>query len=140
LGYMIATRPIAEAVQKVLTTYSTSGLAQAAGLAALAQEAEARRRIDIVIAQRERVVSALREFVPDIPESQGNFCWLPIGDLAAEVGRRFESRGVIVRVFGTASRTAEKHGGVRISIGSPEENDVLLKVAPAVFEGLSRKP
>lgn len=133
LGYLIATPEIAAAVAKVLTTYSTSGLAQAAGLAALAQEAESARRVAIIIKERDRVVAGLRKFVPRIPDSQGNFCWLPVGEQAAEIAAAFETNGIIVRGFSPDSSEMASHGGVRISIGSPEENDALLTASETVF-------
>lgn len=133
LGYLIATPSIANAVAKVLTTYSTSGLAQAAGLAALEQEAEMARRVTVIIGERDRVVAGLRRFVPQIPDSQGNFCWLPVGERATEVAGSFEANEIIVRGFGAAGGSAAHSGGVRISIGSPEENDALLDAAEKVF-------
>lgn len=133
LGYLIAAPAVANTVTKVLTTYSTSGLAQAAGLAALEQEAEALRRIAIILRERDRVITGLRHFVPQIPDSHGNFCWLPVGERAEEIAMAFEANGIIVRGFGATGRSAAWDGGVRISIGSPEENNALLEAAVRVL-------
>ena len=53
----------------------------------------------------------------DVPSSQANFVWLPLGDQAARVRRGLRGRGVIVRPF--------QPDGVRVTIGTPEENDAV---------------
>ncbi len=73
--------------------------AQAAALAALDQEAEVHRCCALVIAERDRVTEAVRKLVGDVPQSQSNFVWLPLGDRAAAFGAACERRGVIVRPF-----------------------------------------
>ena len=57
-----------------------------------------------------------------MPDSQANFLWLPLAGGAAAFGTACEARGVIVRPF--------PGDGVRVTIGTPEENDVLLALLP----------
>ncbi|MFC7549785.1 histidinol-phosphate transaminase [Plantactinospora sp. GCM10030261] len=121
IGYLVAQPDIAAAVRKVVTPFSTSAVAQAAALAALRQADEVRRRCDLVIAERDRVTEAIRKVVPDVPGSQANFVWLPLGDRSVEFGKACEARGVIVRPF--------PGEGVRVTIGTPAENDLFLSVA-----------
>ncbi len=121
VGYLVAQPDVAAAIRKVVTPFSTNLLAQAAALAALDAEAEMRRRCDIVIGQRERVQSVLAQWLPGVPESQANFVWLPLGDRATEFAQTCEARKVIVRPFAGE--------GVRVTIGTPEENDALLSAA-----------
>ena len=121
IGFLGAHPEVAAAVRKVVTPFSTSLAAQAGALAALAQADEMRRRCDIVIGERDRVTEALRKFVPEVPASQANFVWLPLGDKAVEFGRACEARGVIVRPFAG--------DGVRVTIGTPQENDAFLAAA-----------
>src|SRR5664280_2553845 len=73
-----------------------------------------------VVGERDRVTAALREQGYEVPPSQANFVWLPLKDRAADFAAHCESRKVIVRAFADAT------GGVRVTIGSPEENDVFL--------------
>src|SRR5262245_53858926 len=56
VGFLIAQPPVAEAVRKVVTPFSTSGVAQAAALAALAQAEEMARRARLVVRERERLL------------------------------------------------------------------------------------
>ncbi|MFY1634618.1 histidinol-phosphate transaminase [Solwaraspora sp. WMMB335] len=125
VGYLVAHPEVAAAVRKVATPFGTSALAQAAALAALDQGDEVRRRCDLVIAERSRVTETLRKLVPEVPESQANFVWLPLGERAAAFGAVCESRGVIVRPF--------PGDGVRVTIGTPTENDAFLVAAESAL-------
>jgi histidinol-phosphate aminotransferase len=125
IGFLVGQPEVAAAVRKVVTPFSTSLVAQAAALAALDAEEEVRRRCAIVVSERERVTEALRKLAVDVPTSQANFVWLPLGDRAAEFGAACESRGVIVRGF--------QPDGVRVTVGTPEENDTFLAAAEAAL-------
>ncbi|GAA0544647.1 histidinol-phosphate transaminase [Paractinoplanes ferrugineus] len=128
MGYLVAQPAVAAAIRKVLTPFSTSLVAQAAALAALQQEDEVKRRCALVVAERDRVTEALRKLNVEVPESQANFVWLPLGDKAAPFGASCEGRGVIVRPF--------QPDGVRVTIGTAEENDAFLAAAEIALEQL----
>jgi len=121
VGYLVGAPDVAATVRKVVTPFSTSGVAQAAAIAALAAEAEMSRRAALVVAERERVCAAVRALLPDVPPTQANFVWLPLGARSAEFAAACEAGGVIVRPFGGE--------GVRVTIGTPEENDAFLAIA-----------
>jgi histidinol-phosphate aminotransferase len=123
IGFLVAQPEVAADVRKVVTPFSTNAVAQAAALAALQQAEEVRRRCALVVAERERVTEAVRRLFPDVPSSQANFVWLPLGDRAAEFGAACEKQGVIVRPF--------PGDGVRVTIGTPAENDAFLAAAAA---------
>ena len=125
VGFIVATPAVAAAVRKVVTPFSTSAIAQAAGLAALRAPEEMRRRCDLVIAERDRVLEAIRKLVPDVPDTQANFVWLPLGERSGPFGAACEQRGVIVRAF--------PGDGVRVTIGTPAENDAFLSAAEAAL-------
>jgi histidinol-phosphate aminotransferase len=119
VGYLIAEDPaVAEAVRKTLVPFSVSSLAQAAAVAALASEEEVRARCAAVVTERERLTAALRERGLDVADSQANFVWLPVGEQAAGLAAALEARAVITRPFAP--------DGVRVTVGSPEEDDVFL--------------
>ncbi len=121
VGFLVGQPDVVAAIRKVVTPFSTSLVAQAAALAALDAEDEVKRRCALVVAERERVTEALRKLSVEVPASQANFVWLPLGDRAAAFGAACESRGVIVRSFPPE--------GVRVTIGTPEENDAFLAAA-----------
>ena len=125
VGYLVAAPEVAATVRKVVTPFSVSGPAQAAALAALEAEEEMRRRVQLVIAERERVAQAVRSLMPEVPPTQANFVWLPLGDRATAFAAACEEGGVIVRPFAG--------DGVRVTIGTPDENDAFLAVARRFF-------
>jgi histidinol-phosphate aminotransferase len=121
VGFLIASPAVAETVRKVVTPFSTSAVAQAAALAALAATGEMRRRCDLVIAERNRVAEALRKLVPELPASESNFVWLPLGERSVPFATACAAGGVLVRPF--------PGEGVRVTVGTREENDTLLALA-----------
>ncbi|HEX5741739.1 MAG TPA: histidinol-phosphate transaminase [Pilimelia sp.] len=125
MGFLVAAPDVAAAVRKVVTPFSSSAPAQAAALAALEQEAEMRRRCDLVISERTRLHEAAGKLLPGVPETQANFVWLPLGERAVDFAKACEARGVIVRPFAG--------DGVRVTVGTPEENDAFLAVAESVL-------
>jgi histidinol-phosphate aminotransferase len=127
IGYLVGQPEVAAEIRKVITPFSTSGVAQAAALAALRADTEMRRRAGLVVAERDRVASALRAFRPDVPPTQANFVWLPLGDEATAFANACEEAGVIVRAFAG--------DGVRVTIGTAEENDTFLTAAEKYFAG-----
>ncbi|TFV64207.1 UNVERIFIED_ORG: histidinol-phosphate transaminase [Bacillus sp. AZ43] len=128
VGYLIAEDPaVTEAVRKTHVPFSVSMPAQAAAVAALASEDEVRARCAAVTAERDRLTTALRERGFDVADSQANFVWLPVGEQAAGLAAALESRAVITRPFAGE--------GVRITVGSPEEDDVLLAALDDVAAG-----
>lgn len=118
VGFLVAAPEVAAAVRKVITPFSTSMVAQAAALAALDATDEMIRRAELVVVERDRVFAGVRKFVPNVPESQANFVWLPLGDGSTAFASVCEAQGVIVRPF--------QGDGVRVTIGTPDENDAFL--------------
>jgi histidinol-phosphate aminotransferase len=125
IGWLSAPEPVADAVRKVITPFSVSTVAQAGALAALQQRTEMQRRVNVIIGERTRVAETVRQWLPDVPETQANFVWLPLGDQSAAFGAGCEKRGVIVRPF--------QGDGVRVTIGTPAENDVFLAAAAEIL-------
>ena len=118
-GWLVAAPEVAEAVRKVLTPFSTNMLAQAAALAALASADEMRRRVELILTERRRLLPLIRELVPAVPDTQSNFSGCRSTTRPASA-RRARAHGVIVRPFPE---------GVRVTIGTPEENDTFLTAA-----------
>ena len=122
VGYAVAPAPVAAAIRACALPFGVSSVAQAAAVASLEREAELLERVDGIVAERERVVAALRDPGFDVPDAQGNFVWLALGDRTLEFAQAAEEAGVMVRPFAG--------DGARVSIGEPAGNDVLLSVTP----------
>lgn len=123
VGYAVGAPDIMSALKKVAVPFVLNTLAQAAAITALGCVDELRPRWQQVVQERGRVTDALRQAGFEVPTSQGNFVWLPLKDRSAAFSAHCEQHRVVVRPFSDAV------GGVRISIGAPEENDMLLAAA-----------
>jgi histidinol-phosphate aminotransferase len=121
VGYVVAAPEIAAAVRACALPFGVSSVAQAAAVAALEHEAELLERVEAIVEERGRVVAALAAQGWHVPDAQGNFVWLGLGDRSTDFAAACDERGVMVRPFAG--------DGVRVSIGEPAGNDVLLEVA-----------
>jgi len=123
VGYAVAPEPIAKAVRACALPFGVSSVAQAAAVASLDREAELLQRVEGIVGERGRVADALHEQGFDVPDAQGNFVWLALGDHTLDFAAAAEKAGVMVRPF--------PGEGARVSIGEPAGNDALLDVTPA---------
>jgi histidinol-phosphate aminotransferase len=123
VGFAIAHEPVAEALRKTAVPFGVSTVAQAAAVASLRAEAALLERVDALVAERARVVAALTEAGWDLAPTEANFVWLRLGERTPEFAAACEEAGIMVRPFGQE--------GVRVTIGEPEANDVLIAVASA---------
>ena len=130
VGYAVASAEVAQALRKVGVPFAVSAPAQAAALAALDVEAELLAACRDVAVERARVVGELRSTGYQVPETQANFSWLPLGADAQRFAAHCAEQKVIVRPFAG--------DGVRVTIGSPEENDAFLAAASSFAAGSRR--
>lgn len=123
VGYAVGDPAVMSALQLVHVPFSVSRVAQAAAAASLRARDELLRRTDALVIERERVRSALIAAGYDVPPSETNFVWLPLGTRSGEYSAASADAGVLVRAYGD--------DGVRVTIGTPEENDAYLRFATA---------
>jgi histidinol-phosphate aminotransferase len=121
VGYAVGDPQVITALNKVAVPFSTTTLSQAAAIASLDAAAELLARTDAVVAERTRVAATLRSAGFQLPESQANFVWLPLGERTADFVMRAADAGIVVRPYGTE--------GVRVTLGAPDDNDALVRFA-----------
>jgi len=121
VGFAVASPRLAAGVRAASTPFGVSELAQVAALASLRVRDELLVRIDAIVAERARLLAGLRAQAWPVPDSQANFVWLPLGDRTVAFAAAASRAGVLVRPFAG--------DGVRVSVGEPEANDLLLEVA-----------
>jgi histidinol-phosphate aminotransferase len=121
VGYAVGEPGVITALDQVYVPFSVTSVSQAAAIASLDAADELLARTDAVVAERVRVVAALREAGYTVPPSQANFVWLPLGPRTMDFVQQAAGARVVVRPFAP--------DGVRISIGAPDENDALLRFA-----------
>ena len=118
VGYGVGHPDIISMIDKPQIPFSVNGIAQAAAMAAIASHDETMARVAELLAERERVAAALAARGYRLPKSEGNFVWLPLGDLTSDVHLELEKAGVVTRPFAGE--------GIRVTIGTPEQNDRFL--------------
>ena len=125
VGYLVCEPGLAAAIRSVSTPFGVNLPAQAAAAAALGETELARtaERSATVAAERDRVVDALRTQGWQVPEAQGNFFWLGVGDETAALAEHFRAAGILVRPFAGE--------GVRVSVGTTSDNERVLAAAAA---------
>ncbi len=126
VGYAIAPEGVIDALRKVRVPFEVNALAQVAASASLAADEEMRARVDDVIRERTRLTDAMADLGLPVVPSDANFLWLALPEQAAILGEYSERAGVVLRPFPGV--------GLRVTVGTVEENDRLLKVLRAAVE------
>lgn len=118
VGYAAAEPRVAAALRATAVPFGVGAAAQAAVIASLAVPDLLAERVERIVVERERVLTALRARGRVVPDSQANFVWLRLGAGTAGVAAALERAGVLVRPYGD--------DGVRITIGDEAANDRVL--------------
>ena len=130
IGYGIGPAELMSYFARMRTTFSVSAPAQAAALAALEDEAHVQQALVNNAQQAERLTNALREFGYNVVPTWANFLYCELGEDAAAVAQRLQAEGVIIRPLGPwGAPTA-----IRITVGTPEQNEIFLKAFKKVTE------
>jgi histidinol-phosphate aminotransferase len=121
VGYTVAASSVCTAMAKVRRPFDVTTPAQAAAVASIGEVAEIARRRAVNAEGLERLESMLVDNGLEPVPSVGNFLYVDTGTDADGLFDRLLHEGVIVRpLSGFGSPTA-----IRISVGTPEELDVL---------------
>lgn len=120
IGYSVSQPEITSYIRLVATPFAVSTVAQQAAIASLKHIDKVMERVDSLVAERERVVAALKDLGWVPPVTQANFVWLPLGEKTMEFTGLAEERALSVRGFAGE--------GVRVSIGEVEANDRFIEL------------
>jgi histidinol-phosphate aminotransferase len=101
--------------------FGVSTIAQRAAIASLEAFDELKARVDALVGERVRVLAGLRHQGWQVPETQANFVWLPLGVDTVAFAEAAQRAGLVVRAFAGE--------GARCTIAEKEANDLLLHVA-----------
>jgi histidinol-phosphate aminotransferase len=127
IGYAIAHPDIATSIRKATPPFAVTDLSQAAAVASLEAQEALDERVELIVQERIAMVETLRKQGWDVPDTEANFVWLPLGDDSLEFAASCDP--VSVRAF--------PGDGVRISIGMPAVNAQLVELA-GQWHGLRR--
>jgi histidinol-phosphate aminotransferase len=134
IGYATATSGLVAAMNKLRTPFNTSGLAQAAAIAALDDDAHVKRSLESNSAERLRLHNALRDLGLQPVPSEANFIFVELGPIAKDFSDVLLRGGVIVRPLGWMGFP----DAIRVSVGTVEENDAFLLAMRELWPNASR--
>lgn len=131
VGYMIASQELAAAVSKVMMPYHVNALSLAAAEVVYQMRDEFTAGIEQTISERNRLIEAFKT-IPGMTvyPSEANFIMVRT-NRAKILAACLADKGIGIRDF---SSNAELTDCLRISIGTPVENDTLFKIAKACLE------
>ncbi|MGI6432628.1 MAG: histidinol-phosphate transaminase [Sphaerochaetaceae bacterium] len=132
VGFAVAHKPIIEMMHKVKYPYNLSGVAQQLALEALEHASEVYQSIEVLKKERSRVVQRLKElpFVEKLFASDANFVLVRVTN-PDQLCSDLMQKGIIIR---NRSHIRGCYGCVRISIGSHQENEMLLQALAEMEE------
>ena len=124
LGICFADPEVIQVLNKVKAPYNISSLTQQAAVEVLQRYEDFQQKCLAIKTERQRLVKALRalEIFQQVYDSEANFI-LGISDRCREVYHYLVDRQIVVRLRDIPPLIA---GGIRITVGTKEENDCLL--------------
>ncbi len=125
LGYLAAAPAVVDALQLVRLPYHLSSLTQAAARAALRHADATLRSVATLAAERDRVAEELRQLGFEPVPSDANFILFGRFADPTAAWKSYLDSGVLIRDIGIA-------GHLRVSIGTPDENDAFLQASKEV--------
>lgn len=119
VGYALCGADIAELLNRVRHPFNVNSIAQAAAVAALADQEHVVRTVELNNRERERLSGALRGLGLRVLPSAGNFLCVEIGSQASAVNEALLRDGIIVRPLGGYALPRF----LRVSLGTGAENN-----------------
>jgi len=133
VGWGVAPPDVVSATSKVRRAFDVGAIGQAAALASLDDPGEIERRLKLNAAGRTRLAEILRGHgLAPVEPALGNFLFAEVGK-GRELFQRLLQEGVIVRPldgFGAPE-------SIRVSVGTPEENEVFAGALGQVLSSVS---
>ncbi|MEW2577581.1 histidinol-phosphate transaminase [Streptomyces syringium] len=131
LGYLAAHPAVVDAVQLVRLPYHLSSVTQATALAALEHTDTLLAYVEALKAERDRIVTELRAMGCEVTESDANFVQFGRFEDSHAAWRAILDHGVLVRDNGVP-------GWLRVTAGTPAENDAFLDAVRAIRKEINR--
>ncbi len=124
IGYGIVPEPIIRHLWKIKPPYNINMAANAAAIASLDDRDHLMANVRRIIAERERVFAALQSIGGLTPlPSRANFILIRVRDgNGRAIKQALERRGILIRQYNKPGL----HDCIRVSIGTPEQNDRFL--------------
>jgi histidinol-phosphate aminotransferase len=125
-GFLVAGKDLLNEVDKVRAPFNISSYTQIAGELFLRHYELIQNRLQEIIGERERLSSELGVLNMEVFPSRGNFLLIKSGGREWELWRFLQHGGIMVRFL---SRLPVAGDALRITVGTPEENDLLINLS-----------
>jgi histidinol-phosphate aminotransferase len=139
VGYGLGPAELLAYCARMRNTFSVSSVAQAGALAGLDDSLHIRRVVENNAMQSQVLDAGLSALGYRVVPTSANFLFCDVGEDAAGFANRLQEEGVAIRPLG--------HWGapkcIRVTIGTPEQNQIFLRAAGIVARGTgtgSREP
>lgn len=122
-GFLAAGSGLLQEVNKVRSPFNLSRYTQIAGEAFLRNYDLVRSQVADVIRERDRLSGQLKDLGLQIFPSRGNFLFVQCGGKEEALWRFLQENSIVVKFLASLPVTGD---ALRITVGSQEENDLLL--------------
>jgi histidinol-phosphate aminotransferase len=122
VGYGLSTPELSDAMRKAGETFAVSQLGVEAALASLRRPDLVRERVRANAEERQKLHQACDALGLEHTPSEGNFIFVDVRRDAKAVASALLRRGVMVR----SGEVHDAPTSIRVTVGSPEENDAFL--------------
>jgi histidinol-phosphate aminotransferase len=129
LGYACGHPELLNYFGRVRNSFSVSVVAEAAGLAAIRDEHHIRKTVENNAAGAAWLMERLPELAIRAVPTSANFIYFTLDEDANAFAKRMQAEGVIVRSLVPWGIT----NGIRVSIGTPEQNETFFKALKKVL-------
>lgn len=133
LGYAVVPTGMAAEFEKVVLPYHVDTFKQIAGRVALRFADQMEQRVAAIVSERQRISHSLTQLGLDVWPSQSNFILFrtsPSGHSGNDIWQALVDRSVLVRNCSGWPRLADC---LRVTVGTPPENDRFLEALSAVI-------
>jgi histidinol-phosphate aminotransferase len=131
VGFALGSAKFRAAVDAVRQPFSVNALAQAAAAEAVLHQDDVAQRVERTLVERVRVEEGVRELGLSTAETQANFSWIDLGDAdEKEIVAGLAEQSIAVR----PGTPLGDPGHIRVSYGTPPENDRFLEVLSQLLE------
>ena len=131
LGYLVGPTWLVSELEKVVLPYHLDTAKQHAGRLALRFTDEMDERVKLIVGERERVNEAFLSMPVKVWPSGANFILFRPNDIAGhDVWQQLVDRSILIR---DCSSWPRLHGCLRVTIGTPDENDEFIEALGVIL-------
>jgi len=130
VGYGCGHPELLQYFARVRNAFSVTGVAEAAALAAIQDEAHISMTVKNNLAGSAWLLEHLAELGITAVPTSANFVYFETEENAAALAKKMQAEGVIIRPLGAWGIP----NGIRVTVGTPEENEIFLRAFKKAIE------